>query len=97
MEYQLRNYTVRSGEIEEWVEEWRTRVYPLRLKKGFKVLGAWTIMSENRFVWIIGWDGPGTFEKANKEYYDSAERKAIKPDPSRHLAATETHMLATVI
>ena len=50
----------------EWIKEWRTKVYRLRLKKGFKVIGAWTVVEENRFVWILGWEGPGTFEKANK-------------------------------
>jgi hypothetical protein len=92
-EYMLRDYRVKSGEMNEWIEEWRTKVYPLRLKMGFEVLGAWTL-GEDRFVWVLGYKGKkGDFEKANKRYYDSKERKAMKPDPARHLSEIKHWMM----
>ena len=85
IEYMLRDYRVRPGKMDDWLEEWSNKVYPLRLKFGFKVAGAWKI-GEDRFVWILGYEGgKREFEKANEKYYNSKERKAIRPDPARHL------------
>lgn len=48
MEYQLRDYQIRPGELEQWVEEWKKMVCPLRTSFGFAVVGAWTIEESER-------------------------------------------------
>lgn len=58
MTYQLRDYRIKTGELSEWIGEWRTLVYPLRVKMGFRIVGAWVVEEENRFLWILGWEGP---------------------------------------
>jgi hypothetical protein len=45
----------------------------------------------NQFVWILEHDGD--FEVADSRYYDSPERKAVDPDPVRHLEKNEHWML----
>ena len=45
---------------------------------------------DERFVWLIGHDD---LEQANAEYYASAERAALDPDPARHLAEVQTWLL----
>ena len=96
-EYMLRDYKVKAGEMEDWLKEWSEKIYPLRLKMGFKVLGAWKV-GDDRFVWILSHDGKkGEFEKANERYYSSKERKAIRPDPARHLAEVRHWMMEDVL
>ena len=95
MDYQLRSYVVKQGEMDEWLTEWREKVVPLRLEFGFEVVGAWVIGEESRFVWIVRHDGD--FEARDKDYYASPERKAIAPDPARHLADVETMMMRSVL
>jgi len=98
MEFQLRDYRVKPGEMNEWMEEWRAKIYPLRLKFGFKVTGAWTRTEEDRFIWMLSTDGPeGSFAEAEKAYFDSAERKSITPDPVRHLASTSHIMIRGIL
>jgi NIPSNAP len=86
VEYRLRDYQVKPGELDEWLAEWRQKVYPLRLAAGFEVVGAWVAREQNRFVWIIG---HRDFAAANDDYYASPERAAMDPDPARHLAQVE--------
>jgi len=86
MELVLRIYTIRSGELEEWIAEWRAHVLPLRRRLGFEVLGAWVSDETSTFTWLLGYDGPDGLEAANAAYYDSAERAALNPDPARHIA-----------
>jgi hypothetical protein len=93
--WQLREYTVRPGEMSEWIEEWRTHIVPLREKAGFQVLGAWTVDGTDQFVWIIGYDGPRSWDQANADYYASPERKALDPDPARHLAHQEARLMSS--
>jgi hypothetical protein len=96
MTWQIREYTVKPGEMQEWLSEWRSKIVPLRQKYGFKVLGAWTVDGSDQFIWIIGHDSPESFDQANADYYASAERKAIDPDPARHLAQTGSRMMTAV-
>jgi len=89
MPFQLRRYTIKPGEMDAWVSEWRERVKPLRARYGFEVLGSWTAPPD-QFVWIIRYEGPLSWEEADRAYYASPERKALNPDPARHLAAHDT-------
>ena len=96
MKFQVREYTVRPGEMEEWLSEWRSRIVPLRESHGFEVLGAWTVDGTDQFIWIISYRGAKSWEQANEDYYSSPERKALDPDPARHLAKTDTRLMTAV-
>ena len=96
MDYQLREYTVKPGAMDEWIKEWREKIAPLRVKAGFEVVGAWTLDGTDRFVWIIGYHGPKSWEDAEKDYYGSPERKAMNPDPVRHLTHQESRRMSDV-
>jgi len=84
MATQLRDYRIRDGELDRFVEEWQTGVAPLRRARGFEIPGAWTIPEEGRFVWLLahpgGWDA---FAEADEAYYASPERASLDPDPAR--------------
>jgi hypothetical protein len=90
MQLVLRIYTIRPGELDEWLEEWRDHVVPLRRAAGFEVLGAWATEEAAEepatFTWLLGYDGPGSLEAANADYYHSPKRQALEPDPARHIA-----------
>lgn len=87
---QLRDYAIKPGQLDAFAELWSKMVRPLRQKKGFTVESAWKIPSEDRFVWIVSYDGPDGWEAANRDYYDSPERKAMDPDPASFITAQRT-------
>ncbi len=93
---QLRMYKAKEGELDAFIEEWRSQIVPLRRKFGFRVEGAWCIRSTSEFIWIISYDGPEGFEARDAAYYDSPERKAVSPGPARHLAHTDTRLMEPV-
>ena len=84
MVIQLRDYRIREGSLDRWVEEWRGRVAPLRRQLGFMIERAWTVEAENRFVWLLthpgDWDA---FLEADAAYHASPGRTALDPDPAR--------------
>jgi hypothetical protein len=94
MKHQLRMYVIKPGEMNDWVDEWNTQLVPLRRRYGFEVLGAWKTDGDDRFVWILHYSGPKSWAEAEADYYGSPERKAISPDPARHIASQE-HWLMT--
>jgi hypothetical protein len=96
VKFQVREYTVRPGEMQEWLGEWRSRIVPLRESHGFEVLGAWTVDGTDQFIWIISYRAPKSWEQANEDYYCSRERKALDPDPARHLAKIDTRLMTAV-
>lgn len=96
MYLELRVYAVKPGAMDAWVAEWRQLVVPLRERLGFKVPAAWVVEGQDRFVWMLVYDG-NDYEKANEAYYESPERKAFDPEPTRHLEATEHWPLRSVL
>jgi hypothetical protein len=84
MATQLRDYRIRAGELDRFVEEWRATLAPLRRARGFEIPAAWTIPEEDRFVWLLahpgGWDA---FIEADEAYFASPERASFDPDPAR--------------
>ena len=96
MEAQLRIYTVKPGELDEWIAEWSQEVAPLRRRFGFHVLGPWVDEETRTFVWVLEYDGEDGFAAADARYYGSDERRALDPDPARHLEAIETRLLRRV-
>jgi hypothetical protein len=83
MQFQLRDYQIKPGQMNEWITEWSRHVRPLREAAGFGLVGAWVARGENRFIWILGRED---FEAADRRYYLSDQRRSIDPDPARHLA-----------
>jgi hypothetical protein len=82
--------------MQEWLDGWIRRVRPLRLKFGFRIEGAWVVPDTNTFVWILRYDGPDGFEARDAAYYNSDERKAIRPDPAPLIVKAETYMMTAV-
>lgn len=93
---QLRMYKSKDGELDAFIEEWRTRIVPLRRSFGFTVAGAWCRRETNEFIWILSYDGPEGFQARDAAYYASAERKAVSPDPARHLLQIDTRLMTAV-
>jgi hypothetical protein len=93
--WQLRRYTIRDGEMQAWIEEWSRHIRPLRERFGFRVVGAWTA-GANDFLWILRYEGRAGWAEADAAYYDSADRKAIEPNPARHIEASEETMISPV-
>src|SRR5687768_14651316 len=88
MEYRLRIYEVKQGEMSAWIDEWSRLIRPLREQLGFRVVGAWASDEANTFVWLLGYAGPDGYEAADAAYHAPPERAAVRPDPARHLAST---------
>jgi hypothetical protein len=81
MQFQLCEYTIEAGRLDDFVYEWRELVLPLRLARGFSVVGPWVERAASRFVWVVGFDGD--IQAADEAYYESPERAAMDPDPAR--------------
>lgn len=94
MQYQLRLYTIRPGEMADWVKEWSAHVRPLRERLGFQVIGPWIIEAENRFVWILAYAGRQPWKEADTAYYESPARRSVKPDPARHILRADQWLMS---
>jgi hypothetical protein len=97
MATQLRDYRIRAGELDTFVDEWTAHLAPLRRSLGFAIPAAWTVPDEHRFIWLLehpdGWDA---FEAADVAYFAAPERSAIDPDPARLIEEQRTLRLTEV-
>jgi hypothetical protein len=94
---QLRDYRITDGELDRFIEEWRTQLAPLRQACGFTIPGVWTVEGESRFVWLLshpdGWDA---FQEADARYFASPERASFDPDPARLIEEQRNSRLVEV-
>jgi hypothetical protein len=94
MQYQLRRYRVKPGQMDRFGDVGRSGVVPLRQQHGFSIVGAWNNSSTGEFVWIVGYDGD--YEAADKAYYSSPGRSALDPDPGSFLDEVELSIVDEV-
>jgi len=82
----------------EWVDGWTRGVLPLRRKHGFAILGAWVIAERNQFLWLLAYEGPvEEFTARNRAYYDSEDRKTLRPDPAPLIETQETWFVEPIV
>ncbi len=97
MTTQLRLYTIDEGSLSQFVEEWQKTVLPLRREHGFRIGSAWIIKEQNQFAWLISYDGDESWETKEKNYYASASRKELDPNPARLIARAEEYFAESVL
>ncbi len=93
---QLRIYRIKKGKMNDWVREWREGIVPVRERFGYRIEGAWIVRDGNVFVWILSHDAVQTWKDREDEYYASAERLALQPDPARFIADIQNWILTPV-
>lgn len=91
---QIRIFTINKGKMDVFLAAWQKGVYPLRIKSGFKIEGAWVIKEKNKFIWILSYDGPEGFEAKDSAYYASQARTTLKPDPAEYIADSEKYFIS---
>ncbi len=80
--------------MDVFLDAWQKGVYPLRIKNGFKIEGAWVVKEKNKFIWILSYDGPEGFEAKDSAYYTSQTRTTLKPDPADYIADVEKYFIS---
>src|SRR4030095_10152256 len=91
---QIRIFTINKGKMNIFLEAWQKGVYPLRIKSGFKIEGAWVVKEKNKFIWILSYEGPEGFEAKDSAYYGSQARTILKPDPAEYIADAEKYFIS---
>ena len=97
MTTQLRIYKIQPGKMDDFVKGWQHGVVPLRQKQGFRVDGAWISAEQNRFVWLLTYDGPEDWETKDRAYYASPERAALDPDPAKLIEEIDTTFVTPAV
>ena len=94
---ELRDYEITDGSLDRWVEEWRSRIAPIRRELGFTIDRAWRVDDGSRFVWLLSHPGDwDAFEAADRAYYDSPQRTSLDPNPARLIAEQVVSRLTEV-
>ena len=94
--YQLRIYRLKPETADEFVELWRRDIVPTRRKLGFGVVGAWRRAEGSEFIWMVRWDGQGSFDEGESAYYASPERAAMTWDPADYIASSQLRVIGAV-
>ena len=97
MATELRDYRIVEGGLDQWVEEWRSHIAPLRRELGFTIERAWKVGEDSRFVWLLSYPGEWeAFEAADHAYYDSPQRTSLEPNPARLIEDQVVSRLAEI-
>lgn len=92
---QWRKYTLRAGHLDDFIQEWRRGLVPIRQQYGFEVVQAWALPDESALLWLVAYEGDD-FDEAFERFRSSPERAALEPDPARHIESVEAWMASVV-
>jgi hypothetical protein len=98
--YELRDYSIEAGRMDDFVAGWRGGVLPLRERFGFTVEGAWVDVERDRFVWVLGYDGSDGsdgFPEQDAAYYASDERRSLDPDPAQYIRSSDRAVVRKIV
>ena len=96
MKTQIRIYTIMEGELSCFVEEWRNKLKPLRIKFGFRISESWIDQKNNKFIWILTLKNEADWERLDNDYHNSKERKAMNPNPARNILTMKSYFIKEV-
>ena len=82
--------------MDAFIKAWQTSIVPLRIRMGFRIESAWVVENENKFIWILAYDG-ADWDAATAAYFASPERKSLNPDPAQHIAHIEEKFIMPVL
>ncbi len=93
MTAQLRIYGLYPETWQEFARKVNEEIVPLRLEHGFRLDGPWFVEENCQYVWVVHYDGEGTFEEA-EERYDADPRWAdLSFDPMEYIADVDIRTL----
>jgi hypothetical protein len=90
---ELREYRVREGAMDDFVQVFTEQVVPLRRRFGFIVEGAWRDDQASRFVWVVSHPAPDGWEAAMAPYLETRAAE-VNPDPGSFLAEVKSSFVA---
>jgi hypothetical protein len=96
MEIELRDYVATPGHLDDWIRGWSEGVMPIRARCGFHLIGAWVDRPHDRFVWVLGYDGPDGFDVAEERYHSLADRGTLDPEPSSFVQTAQINRVAPI-
>jgi hypothetical protein len=73
----VRRYKLKPGTFEDFIKPFREHIVPLRQELGFSIPEAWHDPENHEFLWVIRWEGEGSFEEADAAYYDHPKRTLL--------------------
>ena len=97
MPTQPRLYTINRDSLRQFAKEWKEKVLPLRLERGFEIHRAWIIEQSKQFAWLISYQGSESWEAKERAYYALAERSDMKPNPARLIARSEKYFVGDIL
>ena len=72
MFYELRQYRIHPGRMEEWVEFMETEIIPFQVSRGMVVTGSWRGEEDDTcYVWMRRFESEAERERLYREVYES--------------------------
>ncbi len=72
--FEVRQYFVRDGKMDEWVEFMETRIVPFVESKGMEPIALFRAEDDsNKFIWIRRFESEGHREDLYRDVYESEE------------------------
>ena len=96
MATQLRIYDITPGDMEHFATSVRELIHPLRHDHGFTIDGPWIVADVNQYVWLVHYNGDGTFEEAAERYYADPRRAALDFSPREFIVKADLRMMEEI-
>jgi len=71
MFFELRQYSIKEGQMERWVKWMDEVLIPYQVSNGMVVVGSWFASEENQYIWIRRFESEAERERLYAEVYEN--------------------------
>jgi hypothetical protein len=95
---QLRRYRVVEGEMDAFVDWWRSRLLPARVAYGFTLECAYVVPETDEFVWAVSAEGDAeAYARLDAAWAASPERAAAFEGVPQRVASMDLRIVVPAV
>ena len=75
---QIRIYTINKGEMDSFLQHFKSDIIPIHERIGVPIVGTWVNRAQNEFIWVRSYRDKADLDAKGKAFQSEVARAGVK-------------------